>query len=581
MDWNHQLIGNDIEQVGSKKPRTSISNKPKKAIIDHLYKRDDVKSSAMELAEEVQAYLAADTPSFVKFMLPSHVTRGFWLGLPRDFCKDYMPCHDSIITLVDERGREFEVIYLEARKGLSGGWRSFSIAHRLCERDVLVFQLVLPFKLKVYIVREICLTEVDGAVGLMKLARVRGPNFVTAAEKHSKPSPIEKNSRKIKQRKAGPTDSKMSLSLSLTHEKRLDSEGGSGTEQVFSVVPCNPRSFKENGAMVEVLYDRMEAKSSALKQAMEVQASLPVESPSFIKTLVRSNVTGGYWLRLPAQFCKMHLPRHDIIVILEDESREEYKTKYIAENAALSSGWRRFSIAHKLCQDDVLVFQLIGTFKFKVYTVRLNGLAGVDGLFGPSNLDACARGNDYGSIANFKEVNSISGFTILVNGETIDSQFSDYQRVKYYDLCCSQNSFLHDNLRKNINSKLAAEIISETINIVDAIRACELLTPVADFEDWDNTLKGFELLGMNVQFLHARVARLMSIAMEAAAVKDPQRKSKVRLEQAHAEEVMDFLKLKLSKLKKTKERLDDEIEALKVNVVRHEIVFQEVVNAPW
>lgn len=62
----------------------------------------------------------------------------------------------------------------------------------------------------------------------------------------------------------------------------------------------------------------------------------------------------------------MHLPRHDIIVILEDESREEYKTKYIAENAALSSGWRRFSIAHKLCQDDALVFQLVGTFKFKV-----------------------------------------------------------------------------------------------------------------------------------------------------------------------------------------------------------------------
>ena len=52
---------------------------------------------------------------------------------------------------------------------------------------------------------------------------------------------------------------------------------------------------------------------------------------------------------------------------------------------------------------------------------------------------------------------------------------------------------------------------------MDAIRACELLTPLADFEDWDNTLKGMELLGMNVQFLHARVAWLMSIAMEVAA----------------------------------------------------------------
>ena len=60
-----------------------------------------------------------------------------------------MPGHDSIITLVDERGEEFETNYLVSRNGLSGGWRKFSIAHGLCERDVLVFQLVLPFKLKV------------------------------------------------------------------------------------------------------------------------------------------------------------------------------------------------------------------------------------------------------------------------------------------------------------------------------------------------------------------------------------------------------------------------------------------------
>lgn len=70
-------------------PCFTCSNKPKKAIIDNLYRRADVKSSAMELAEEVQAYLAADTPSFVKFMLPSHVTRGFWLVHPK-LCLRFM-----------------------------------------------------------------------------------------------------------------------------------------------------------------------------------------------------------------------------------------------------------------------------------------------------------------------------------------------------------------------------------------------------------------------------------------------------------------------------------------------------------
>uniref|UniRef100_A0A2N9I0M9 TF-B3 domain-containing protein n=1 Tax=Fagus sylvatica TaxID=28930 RepID=A0A2N9I0M9_FAGSY len=201
--------------VGSKKLRKSISNKQKKVIVDHLYDHGDVKSSAMERAEEVQAYLAADIPSFVKYMLPSHVMRGFWLGLPRDFCKFYMPGHDSIVTLVDERGKEFETNYLVSRNGLSGGWRRFSIAHGLCERDVLVFQLVLPFKLKVYIVREIGLTEVDGALGLMKLAHTRGTNFETAAEKLLKPLPIEKKSRKVSNDK----DARMHLkrsSLRLT-----------------------------------------------------------------------------------------------------------------------------------------------------------------------------------------------------------------------------------------------------------------------------------------------------------------------------------------------------------------------------
>lgn len=37
------------------------------------------KSSSMKRAEEIQANLAAENPSFVKSMLKSHVTGGFWL----------------------------------------------------------------------------------------------------------------------------------------------------------------------------------------------------------------------------------------------------------------------------------------------------------------------------------------------------------------------------------------------------------------------------------------------------------------------------------------------------------------------
>lgn len=55
------------------------------------------------------------------------------------------------MVLEDESGKEYETKYLAEKVGLSGGWRGFSIAHELVERDVLVFHLVGPSKFKVIV----------------------------------------------------------------------------------------------------------------------------------------------------------------------------------------------------------------------------------------------------------------------------------------------------------------------------------------------------------------------------------------------------------------------------------------------
>lgn len=183
--------------------------------------------------------------------------------------------------------------------------------------------------------------------------------------------------------------------------------------------------------------------------------------------------------------------------------------------------------------------------------------------------------------SNFKEMKSIDDFTILVDGLAIDHELSDHHRSKYYDLCCSQNSFLHDHLLKSINCKLAAEIITQTVNIAEAIRACNLSTSRADYEIWDKTLKGFELLGMNVGFLRARLNRLMSLAFESEESEVSKRLKEVSVEQARAEEEMRSLELKLLRLKETMGRLDSELESLKVKAEKHELKFQEEANAPW
>nr|CAD1832262.1 unnamed protein product [Ananas comosus var. bracteatus] len=120
---------------------------------NRVYASDDERMYAETRAEEVEAELGSEFPTFVKPMLQSHVTGGFWLGLSKQFCNKYLPKRDSTITLVDEEDEEFDTVYLANKRGLSGGWRGFSLHHELVDGDALVFQLIEPTKFKVHIIR--------------------------------------------------------------------------------------------------------------------------------------------------------------------------------------------------------------------------------------------------------------------------------------------------------------------------------------------------------------------------------------------------------------------------------------------
>ncbi|KAF8376773.1 hypothetical protein HHK36_031560 [Tetracentron sinense] len=411
------------------------------------------------------------------------------------------------------------------------------------------------------------------------------------------------------------------------------------------------RSYKRKRATIDRLYAPGEAKSSALERAQEVQSNLDPEFLSVVKSMLRSHVTAGFWLGLPSQFCELHLPKQDAPITLVDENGDEYQTKYLAEKKGLSGGWRGFSIAHKLLEGDVLVFQLVKATRFKVYIVRANGLDEVDGALCLLNLDACAKRNDAGkdnggaginisrkaegkrsqslplaafqknnqktsmplsvaklglptgeqsendseevdsevlegirfsgSNVEFKDVKNIENFNILVNGLIIDSELSKHLKTKYYELCFSQKAFLHAQLLEGINCKLVAGIISETVNIADAIRASKLTTSQDEFSIWDKSLKAFEQLGMDVGFLRARLQQVVSLACESEEALDSKRYREARFERARVEEEMRTLEMKLMELKEASERLDAEIGTLKVKAESHELKFQEEVNAAW
>ncbi|XP_023747593.1 B3 domain-containing protein Os01g0234100 [Lactuca sativa] len=350
-----------------------------------------------------------------------------------------------------------------------------------------------------------------------------------------------------------------------------------------------------------------QAKSAATERAKEVQASLPSEFPSFVKPMLPSHVTGGFWLGFPKKFCDVHMPKHDETVVLVDEDDQEFSTKYLVHKFGLSAGWRGFSISHKLLEGDALVFQLIKNWKFKVYIARVNGLNEIDGALGLLNLVPCgmnlsqiererdeedmdqdrslvvfnqseaSEGLRFSqSVVEFKNIKSIKDFNIVVDDLVIDSEIPKHFQIKYYDLCCSQNMYLHENLLKGLNVKLAVGIILETVTVSDAIKACKVTTSRDDFETWDKTLKAFEEVGMKVGFLRGRIGKLVGLLFESSEVLEVKRN-----EQMKAKEEFRVFNEKLLRVKEVIKNLDFEIESLKMKGEKLELVFCKEANAPW
>uniref|UniRef100_A0A1J3J7J8 Putative B3 domain-containing protein n=1 Tax=Noccaea caerulescens TaxID=107243 RepID=A0A1J3J7J8_NOCCA len=111
------------------------------------------KVGAHNAAEEFQSRLGSPHPSFVKSMVRSHVYSCFWLGLPSRFCVAHLPEQTVEIVLEDEKGEEYEAVYIGARTGLSGGWKRFALDHKLDDGDALLFLLIEPKRFKIYVFR--------------------------------------------------------------------------------------------------------------------------------------------------------------------------------------------------------------------------------------------------------------------------------------------------------------------------------------------------------------------------------------------------------------------------------------------
>nr|GEW61931.1 putative B3 domain-containing protein At5g58280 [Tanacetum cinerariifolium] len=108
-----------------------------------------------------------------------------------------------------------------------------------------------------------------------------------------------------------------------------------------------------------------EKRVQAIKSAEKLQSNLQSDYPSFVKSMVRSHVYSCFWLGLPQSFCRAHLPKSTVNMVLEDEDGNETEAVFISSRTGLSGGWRAFALEHKIDDGDALVFELIEQRRFK------------------------------------------------------------------------------------------------------------------------------------------------------------------------------------------------------------------------
>ncbi|XP_007042391.2 PREDICTED: B3 domain-containing protein Os01g0234100 isoform X4 [Theobroma cacao] len=315
------------------------------------------------------------------------------------------------------------------------------------------------------------------------------------------------------------------------------------------------------------------ANSSANKRAEEVQANLPAEFPSFFKIMIPSMVCGCFWMALPKEFCQLHLPSHNTTVVLVDEGGKEYKTNFIVQRRALSGGWRKFSQEHGLLVGDALVFLLIRPSKFKVYILRVNGLGEVDAALGLLRLETRAKQ----TCINHAGKNNAEPFAQDINQYEVHRNSLSYPSAEENQ---SDNGSFDIGSSEVEGIRSSPEANAEFKQSRDAIGASKISPPQADFVAWDNTLAGFELLGMNVGVLRNRASRLLDLAFESKTQVKSRRFKEAEPERAYVEQEARSLKLQLLEKREEMGRLDADIEALKVNARRHKLMFEAVVNAP-
>ncbi|GAB4848963.1 hypothetical protein Ancab_003777 [Ancistrocladus abbreviatus] len=478
-------------------------------------------SPALVQALEFQSTLEHAFPSLVKLLVRSHVSGCFWMGLPVPFCKMYLPKEDASVILETESGKHYETKYLVRNTGLSAGWKRFAVDNKLQAGDVVIFHLIEATKFKVYIVRANDLTE-GGGTGLhlnKDVASERGEAGVSSvpAREKKRKCPLSPLVSAIQKKSRRPVHQDL---LPRLLKQSPEKHNGMVNSERFKRL-----TMADDNQVLEKIYI---LRANDLTEGNGTNVSVNLD------TRLKRNSAG---VATVTKMSKMH-PRSLPLEAVQDKNKEACPVSHplVAQPAELSDN---------------------------------------------HNSTISEHSKSSGASIHFEDITSFEGFNTVMNELLMECGLSRNICLDYYELCCSQSTFLHDHLMTGINHILIAGVIAETVKIASALRSCTLSTSQDEFIQWEKGLKALEAIGMNVGFLHVRLRLLKSLLFDSDGAVDRNRYKEACILHTITDNEIRTLEAKLPQLRKVSDEHAVNIKTLKSKAENHEVNFQEKVSAPW
>uniref|UniRef100_A0ACD6A5V2 Uncharacterized protein n=1 Tax=Avena sativa TaxID=4498 RepID=A0ACD6A5V2_AVESA len=114
---------------------------------------EEMKNYALQKAKQYKS----KNPITLEIMKDSNVYKSFFMIIPGEFVRDYLPHVDKKVTLWDPQGKAWEVTYVYCSKHTAGGFSkgrgNFSRGNHLEKFDICVFELFSEDNIKVHIYR--------------------------------------------------------------------------------------------------------------------------------------------------------------------------------------------------------------------------------------------------------------------------------------------------------------------------------------------------------------------------------------------------------------------------------------------